>query len=98
MQLDLEIVPLRGEARKASSHPHVLAAPRRRNILHSVPPGGWGQKGMGPSDVRGTRSSWQYFFSIVVGILHPQAMLRGWAPDTHRDVPDSTSALEGLRV
>lgn len=98
MKLDLETAPLRGAARNASSHPRVPAAPQRRDILRSVPPGGWGQKGMGPSDVRGTLSSWKYFFSVVVGILHPQAMLRGWAPDTHRDIPDSTSALEGLRV
>lgn len=67
-------------------------------MLHSVPSGGWGQNGMGPSDAGGTLGSWQYFFFIVVGIRHPQAMLQGWAPDTYRDVPDSTSAPEGLKV
>ena len=89
MKLSLEIVPLRGTARKTSSQPMPGAAFPKRETLHSTL-GGFGQKGMGSRDASGTLGSWLYFFFIVVGILHPQAMLRGWAP-THRDVPDSSS-------
>ena len=84
MKLSLEIVPLRGAARKASSQPHARGSLSDEGDAPLFTLGGCRQKGMGSRDASSTLRSWLYFFFIVVGILHPQAMLRGWAPDTQR--------------
>lgn len=83
MKLSLEIVPLRGAARKASSQPHTQGSLFDEGDASLFTLGGCGQKGTGSRDASSTLRSWLYFF-FIVGILHPQAMLRGWAPDTQR--------------
>lgn len=90
MKLSLEIVPLRGAARKALSQPQARGSLSDEGDAPLFTLRGCGQKGMGSRDASSTLHSWLYFF-FIVGILQPQAMLRGWAPDTHRDVPDSPS-------
>lgn len=108
MKLDLEIVPPRGEAGKAWSHPRPptqLLRRQRQSILRLL------AKWHGPDRCR--RYPWLLAVLLYCCcILHPQAMLwdppplprtllcqaLGWAPHTHRDVQTQPSSPRKIKV